>query len=226
MSIRLMTAVGVIALALAACGDADGDVATTLAPTTTLAGTTTTTSTSTTSNSTTTTLAPPTTTAVPPTSAPGSCSAAGMDASLATQDGLPAPVAATRLLIAELAAACDLDGLAELALEGEPFFSFSFGGGDDPAEFWRTAESQGDPVTRRMIEVLALPYGVIDDLDPPIFAWPELATLVELTDADYDQVRGIYDDEAIESFKDFGGYIGYRAGIQADGDWLSFVAGD
>ncbi len=222
MALKTFLSVLVLMMA-AACGDATVETApvatdspttapattdmppTTVAPTTTVAPATT---------------SDPTTTAGPA----GDCSAAGMTAGAAPQD-LPPAVAATRQRIVDLAIACDYEGLAALAAEA-PFFTFGFGGDDDPVSFWRESERQGDPVTRLMVELLDLPVGVIEQVDPPVYSWPELTTIVEPTDADYDQVRGIYDEDEIEIFKQFGGYTGYRAGIQADGAWLYFVAGD
>ena len=39
--------------------------------------------------------------------------------------------------------------------------------------------------------------------------------------------REIYGQDEIDAmFDDIGGYGGYRIGIEPDGDWLFFVAGD
>jgi hypothetical protein len=70
------------------------------------------------------------------------CSAAGMSAELAEQAGLPAPVAEMRRAIAEAAAACDYEALEGLALS-DGTFTYSFGGGERPAAFWRDGEARG-----------------------------------------------------------------------------------
>jgi hypothetical protein len=48
------------------------------------------------------------------------------------------------------------------------------------------------------------------------------------SEADYRELvdAGLYTEADVEQWERFGGYTGYRVGIAADGEWLSFVAGD
>lgn len=50
---------------------------------------------------------------------------------------LPASVAEARRRIFEAAIACDYDSLQAIALEGEPGFTYSYGGETSAADFWR-----------------------------------------------------------------------------------------
>src|SRR5918996_6195875 len=83
------------------------------------------------------------------------CSASGMSAELAEQPGLPAPVAETRRAIAEVAAACDYEGLEGLALSGGRF-TYSFGEGEGPAAVWREAEGRGEEPLALLVRLLGL----------------------------------------------------------------------
>lgn len=74
------------------------------------------------------------------------CSADTGSSKPSPQAGLPPGVAATRASIVEAAAQCNYQELARLARAGGTPFTYSFGGGDDPAGYWQRLESNGEPV--------------------------------------------------------------------------------
>jgi hypothetical protein len=153
------------------------------------------------------------------------CSAAGLSAELESQAGLPAPVAGTRLTIAEAAVACDYERLEELALAGGDFI-YSFGGNVPPtpgeaAGFWRDEEERGSDTLANLVNLLELPYAKKGG----DYVWPS-AFKDDPTDADWEALEAIYSAEEIAGFQEFGGYAGLRVGISPDGGWKFFVGGD
>ncbi len=173
-----------------------------------------------------TTTTTPTTTSVPVVR----CSASDLSPQVGDQPDLPTPVAEMRREITAAAVACDYDALADLATAGADYFTFSYGAGDDPAEHWREAEDRGDRTLWYLVQLLALPYGFqtgpsfADSQD--IYLWPAAASGDEddwsaISDAN------LYSEEELDLMRDRGsGYLGYRVGITAGGDWIFFVAGD
>lgn len=160
------------------------------------------------------------------TSAEDRCSAAGLDPALVFQD-LPEPVATMRKAIVEAAADCDFTRLAELGGD----LRYSLGGGNDPAGYWREIEATGlAPLPlESMVELLALPFGTVQAGDITYYVWPR-AFAYDSWDSvpaeDRQALTVLYDALAQQGFAEFGGYIGYRIGITADGSWAYFVAGD
>ncbi len=132
--------------------------------------------------------------------------------------GLNDAQAETYSLILHALSDCDWTLLDELTDEG---FTASFGG-SDALVLWQDAESFGEPVLARLYEHLTVPFADTDG----IAQWPRASAYLweevddemkaELTDLGY------ADLSAFEKI----GYIGYRAGIDTDGNWLYFVAGD
>lgn len=160
------------------------------------------------------------------------CSAAGLDAELPDQPGLPGPVAATRRAIAARAVLCDYEGLAALARQGGEGFSFSFGAGDDPAAYWEMLEGAGEPVLFDLVQILKASYATGDEVypgyqGPEVYWWPR-AFRHDARDADFAELveLGVIDEQELRSYREFGGYIGYRLSIRANGDWTAFIAGD
>jgi pimeloyl-ACP methyl ester carboxylesterase/DNA-binding beta-propeller fold protein YncE len=167
----------------------------------------------------------PTAGAVPTTPAV-SCSATGLDPTVVPQ-GLPGPVAATRQAIVEAATDCDFARLAELGGD----LRYSFGGGNDPAGFWREIEAAGpEPLPlESMVELLALPFGTIEAGDITYYVWPRAFSYDSwgsVPDEDRRALTVLYDASDQEGFAQFGAYIGYRVGITSDGTWAYFVDGD
>jgi len=154
------------------------------------------------------------------------CSTAGLRLTLPEQD-LPPAVADVRKRVFDAAVACDYDTLEQIALEKGEGFTFSYGGGDSAAVYWRSVEEAG---TERPLPMLALATILTMEYtrnESGSYAWPTA----------YDEspteeawrvlvVSGLYTQEQIDSMRAGGSYLGYRTAITADGDWQFFVAGD
>jgi hypothetical protein len=139
-------------------------------------------------------------------------------------EGLPVPVAEKRQAIYGAAVKQDYDALGSL-LDPETF-SYSFGESGDPLGYWRRQEKAEIPLLGDILPgVLHTRFGRNEE----IYVWPSAAAkeAPDWTRADVESMREAgYSDEDIESFEEFGGYTGWRAGIRADGTWLYFIAGD
>lgn len=164
-----------------------------------------------------------------------SCSAADLSADPVEQPELPDPVAIMRQQIINTATACNYDQLEELALEGDSQFTYSFGDGESPARFWRRGEQQaqeaddGRAPLKLMVELLNRPYAVNEPADETVYVWPSAFgydSWDEVPEEDREALKPLYGEEDFEQFSRFGGYVGYRLGITAAGDWIFFVAGD
>ena len=92
------------------------------------------------------------------------------------QPGLPEPVAEMRRAIVAAAVACDLDGLAELGLEGDEDFWFGIGYIGDARDFWRGKEAKGSRPMWVLARLLDLPFttGVLEEPEGgiPYYRWP------------------------------------------------------
>lgn len=155
-----------------------------------------------------------------------SCSAAGLRLALPEQD-LPAPVADVRKRIFDAAVACDYDTLEEIALEQGDGFTFSYGGGDSAAHYWRQVEEANteQPLPMRALAaILATSY---TRNETGSYAWPTAYSEAPSDEAWQALVdAGLSTQEQVDSMKAGGSYVGYRTAITADGDWQFFVAGD
>jgi hypothetical protein len=139
--------------------------------------------------------------------------------------GLPTAVAEKREAIYRAAVKQDYDAL-EALLDPETF-SYSFGGSGDPIGYWREHEegAESPVIGDTLPTVLHTRFGRTED----IYVWPSAAAkeAPDWTKADVESMRDAgYAHEDIDSFKEFGGYTGWRAGIRADGTWIYFIAGD
>lgn len=159
------------------------------------------------------------------------CSASALDPDLTEQPGLPDAVAEARRRIARAAVACDYDALGDLATGNDDGpFTYSFGDSGDPARFWQRQEREGtgEPL-RHLVGILDRPYATVEAGGVTRYAWPSAFTYDSWADvptAERDALRPLYDEDDFEFFEKFGGYIGYRVIIVADGTWTVFVAGD
>ena len=157
------------------------------------------------------------------------CSAAGLDGDGAVDGDLPEAVLRTRATIIRAALACDYAALADVARRAGDAFSFSFGGGDDPAAFWRDAERSGAEPLRHLVQVLGLEHASQDVDGRRHLVWPAAHTY-ESWDAvppeHQAELRRIYGPELVDSFDQAGAYLGHRLAIDEDGAWLFFIAGD
>jgi hypothetical protein len=134
--------------------------------------------------------------------------------------GLPAPVEGKRAAMLRAARAKDYEGLALLA---DPTFRYTFGSpvSDGPAAFWREAAQRGEDPLGALAAVLELPY----TLSRGLYVWPFAydKTADEITQYEEQLLGDIPPDGATVSPQ---GYLDWRAGIEPDGSWIYFVAGD
>ena len=155
------------------------------------------------------------------------CSTAGLRLTLPEQQ-LPAEVAEVRERVFAAAVACDYETLEQIALEKGEGFTFSYGGSDSAADFWRQVEEAGAerPLPMRALAaILTMPY---TRNESGSYAWPT-AYDESPAEADWQALvdSGLYTQAEIDQMKSGGtGYLGYRTAITADGDWQFFVAGD
>jgi hypothetical protein len=142
---------------------------------------------------------------------------------------LPNRVAELRLAIAEAAVGCQYRRMEALARANGESFTFTFGGAEDPARYWRRQEKSDEEPMRYLVGMLDRPYGKVSAGDLLTYVWPSAyayQTWAEVPREDRRALRPLYGDEDFEQFAEFGSYIGYRVGITDAGDWLYFVAGD
>ncbi|MEX0674726.1 MAG: hypothetical protein WD067_08120 [Gaiellaceae bacterium] len=135
--------------------------------------------------------------------------------------GVPAAVEAKRQAIREATESGDADAVAALAADP---FSYTFGGAVEggPAAYWRRLEANGEQPLAALAAILELPY----TLSHGIYVWPFAydKTEEQITDYERELLRRLPPDAA--TFVPGGGYLGWRAGIEPDGDWIFFVSGD
>lgn len=136
---------------------------------------------------------------------------------------LPASVEDTRQLIAEAAKAKDYEKLNSLAGES---FSYTFGV-DEPGGFGKKLKelsAAGKDPFGLIIKLFAMPHEKLGD----IYVWPAFFTKEpkDWTENDLKLMATLATEKEIESYRQYGGYVGYRLGIREDGTWLYFIAGD
>ena len=210
-SIRSRVMVGVLGLALLACGDSTDTVDDL-------------TSTTSGDNGTTTTAPATTTSAEAPT-----CSAAGLTVrSDAQPEDLPAEVAKVRSELLAAATGCDVERLGSKAeADGT---SYTFGGGFDPAAYWGDLETNGETPLADLVRLLELEPALYDVGEGSVYyVWPAVYALPDWSDATEEQrqeLADLFGADQLAGWDSFGGYIGYRVGITIDGRWAFFVAGD
>ena len=154
-----------------------------------------------------------------------------------SQPELTDQVKDARSAIMAAADAGSYEGLRRLIGQG---FTFSFGdtGGesstaDRAIAFW---QRDGVEPLRVMAALLEMPYTTVPTDEGLIYAWPafydwtpdQLSRIDELAPEWRGALERIYPDfdRQLQSWIDFGGYLGWRIGIAEDGRWMFFVAGD
>lgn len=163
----------------------------------------------------------------------GNCSGEGLEPPAPDPD-LPEVVEATRQAIATAAIACDWAALDLLIDEGN--FSYSFGDFEDPIGFWEELEgdSLGEPM-RFLVQTLKMPWvadptGESIDGDEPSdwYIWPDAFPMLweDVTEAQREALRSLYNDQDFEGFANIGGFAGYRLALDEAGNWRYFIAGD
>jgi hypothetical protein len=133
--------------------------------------------------------------------------------------GLPEPVAETHSALLAAARSGDYEALRPLLPDG---FSYTFGGPVEggPVAYWQRVEQESGEVPIEILaRILELPYTLFGGT----YVWPFAF------DKQPDELTG-YERELLGDLADaFGqgsGYLGWRAGIEPDGTWRFFIAGD
>jgi hypothetical protein len=138
---------------------------------------------------------------------------------------VPPAVEETRARILDAAEARDFEALAELI--PEEGFTYSFGGEVEggATAYWQQLEEESPERPLETLEaILRMPHTKVED----IYVWPFAYNrdVASLTPEERQILAPIADAAAIEGWTAYGSYLGWRAGIEADGTWVFFVAGD
>jgi|GEM_PF-373876 len=153
------------------------------------------------------------------------CSAEVLGSELEGQPDLPPAVADLRYQVYEAVRGCYWDQLRDLAA-GAGDFSYSFGDDGDPIGYWQRMEFLHYQPMLYIAGMLARPFGVLQNGELPIYAWPSAhtyASWAEVPEAEKQALRPLYGDLDFGFYEEFGGYLGYRMGITLDGDWAQWV---
>ena len=179
-----------------------------------------------------TTTAPATTTS-PPTTYPPTTTTTQAPSTTEPEAVVPSEEAqATLDQIEALAEAGDLQGLAELALTGEVLFTASFGqeftDAAELAAFW--AEIEAPSIPDVIVGLLDAGYHQTlatypDGTQVPIFVTPAVMG-EESTAEDRERLESIFGTETVTRWFGDGMYLGWRMGVDADGNWRFLVIGD
>jgi hypothetical protein len=139
-------------------------------------------------------------------------------------------VAEKRAAIWDAAVECDWEQLQRLL---GPSFAYFYGGQDDsidaPIQHWQhLEEGEGEDPIRFLADLLNQPFGTIENEGIAYYVWPSVHTKPweDVTDAEKESLRPIFDEAEFADFEAFGAYFHYRIGILANGDWVYFIAGD
>lgn len=142
----------------------------------------------------------------------------------AQETGLPEAVEETRAALLAAAESGDYEALRPLI--PETGFEYTFGSPVDggPIAYWQNLEQETDQEPlETLARVLKMPY----TLSRGIYFWPfayDVAAADDLTAHERELLAPLGPLESV--FVEGTGYLGWRAGIQPDGTWVFFVAGD
>lgn len=139
-------------------------------------------------------------------------------------EGLPAAVAGKRDAIMAAAASCDMEALESLA--ADPFTTSYGGGGSENLAIWN---DKGLEPTATLLHLLDMRYATVAGENGDIYVWPAALTYEswdEVTEEELDELARIHSEGELDLFAQSGAYLGWRVGIDANGNWLYFVAGD
>ena len=133
--------------------------------------------------------------------------------------GLPRAAAETHAALLEAAESGRYAALRPLI---PPDLSYTFGGeaAGGPIGYWRRVEREsGERPIEILARILRMPY----TLSAGTYVWPFAFDKQEDELTDYE--RELLGDLAVYSGAG-SGYLGWRAGIEPDGTWRFFIAGD
>jgi hypothetical protein len=138
--------------------------------------------------------------------------------------GLPAAVDKTRAELLAAAESGDYEALRPLIRSTG--FAYTFGdqvpGG--PIAYWQNLErTTSQRPLEALAEILRMPY----TLSRGVYFWPfayDVASIDDLTAHERELLAPLGPLESV--FVEGTGYLGWRTGIEPDGTWVLFVAGD
>ena len=142
----------------------------------------------------------------------------------APESGLPAQVEATRTALLAAAESGDYEKLRPLV--PATGFEYTFGGPVEggPIAYWQELErTTVERPLENLAEALKMPY----TLSRGIYVWPfayDIADADELTAHERELLQPLGPLDTL--FVPGTGYLGWRAGIEPDGTWVFFLAGD
>lgn len=152
----------------------------------------------------------------------GACSAAGLLPDPVPAE-LPDEVAATRAAIVRFATACDFDGLAALV---DSRFTYGDDESGDPRRYWLANEQRFGDDLSVIVTLLSLEATTIEQADGSmLYVWPAAAG-EQPTDAQWESLFAVYNEEEIATMRRSGVYTGLRVGIDSTGRWRFAVSGD
>jgi hypothetical protein len=140
------------------------------------------------------------------------------------ESGLPAAVDDTRRDLLAATETGDYEALRPLI--PSTGFEYTFGGPVEggPIAYWQELERTTDErPLETLAELLQMPY----TLSRGIYFWPWAFTLESSADLSRHERALLFPLGSLDRlFAPGTGYIGWRAGIDAEGNWVFFVAGD
>lgn len=143
------------------------------------------------------------------------------------QARLPEPVARKRAAIWEAARRTAYEAVARLV--DPKGFEYTFGGPvqGGPGTYWRLIDrTTKERPLPTLAAILELPYAY--QPESKLFVWP-FAFVRQASSLTIDEKERLADalgDEFLRQYEQLGSYLGYRAGIDAQGNWVFYVAGD
>jgi hypothetical protein len=137
---------------------------------------------------------------------------------------LPLDVAVMAQRIYDAALDHEVDALAELI--DPTAFVYNFDDALDPIDIWRADPGLLDPIP---LILSMTPYVEEVQADRPFYVWPHLmeaGALEEISEQERADLHTLgFSDEHIAEMQAFGGYLGPRLTIAAEGTWLNYVTG-
>ncbi len=140
------------------------------------------------------------------------------------ETGLPAAVEETRAALLAAAETGDYDALRPLV--PATGFEYTFGGPVEggPIAYWQELERTSvERPLETLADVLRMPY----TLSRGIYVWPfayDIAERDEITAHERELLEPLGPLDTL--FVEGTGYLSWRAGIEPDGTWVFYVAGD
>ena len=147
-------------------------------------------------------------------------------------DALPEAVRDLRSMLLEAAYNGDYDALKLRMDEQETPPRVSFGEVDDPIAYLKSQSSdpEGLQIMAVLADLLEARFGIITNQgEEPIYIWPYLAGLPDVSNLEpYQKVDAyrLLPPAQAEALATDGMWYAWRVMIAADGEWLTFVAGD